>query len=57
MMTLGLADDQGAVLVRLLQRTIDDDRYPQSPRLAPLKPILAKPWPRTTEVARPPLVV
>jgi hypothetical protein len=41
-MTLDLTDDETAALVRLLRRTIDDDRYPMSPRLAPLRAILAK---------------
>jgi hypothetical protein len=33
---------QGAALAQLLRCPIDDDRYPPSPRLAPLKAILAK---------------
>ena len=33
---------QGAALAQLRRRPIDDDRYPPSPRLAPLKAILAK---------------
>ena len=41
-MTLDLTDDETAALVQLLRRTIGDDRYPLSPRLAPLKAILAK---------------
>ncbi len=41
-MTLDLTDDETAALARLLRRTIDEDRYPLSPRLAPLKAILAK---------------
>jgi len=41
-MTLDLTDDETAALARLLHRTIDDDRYPLTPRLAPLEAILAK---------------
>jgi hypothetical protein len=29
-------------LIRLLKRTLDDDRYPLGPRLYPLKAILTK---------------
>jgi hypothetical protein len=39
-MTLDLTE--GAALVQLLHRTIDEHRYPLSPRLAPLRAILAK---------------
>jgi hypothetical protein len=42
MMTLDLTDDETAALARLLRHTIDEARYPLSPRLAPLKAILAK---------------
>jgi hypothetical protein len=31
---LALSDDEAAALVALLTRTIDDDRYPLSPRSA-----------------------
>jgi hypothetical protein len=41
-MVLDLSDDETAALARLLRRTISDDPYPLSPRLAPLKAILAK---------------
>jgi hypothetical protein len=41
-MLLDLTDDEAAVLARLLQHIIDDDRYPFLPRLAPLKAILTK---------------
>jgi hypothetical protein len=41
-MTLDLTDDETAALAQLLRRTIDEDRYPLSPRLAPLEAILAK---------------
>jgi hypothetical protein len=41
-MVLDLADDEAAALAQLLRRTINDDPYPLSPRLAPLKAILAR---------------
>ena len=41
-MTLDLTDDETAALARLLGRTIDEDRYPLSSRLAPLRAILEK---------------
>jgi hypothetical protein len=41
-MTLDLSDDETAALARLLRRTIDEDCFPLSPRLAPLPAILAK---------------
>jgi hypothetical protein len=40
-MTLDLTDDETAALAQLLRRTIDEDRYPLSPRLALLEAILA----------------
>jgi hypothetical protein len=39
-MTLDLTDDETAALVRLLRHAIDEDRYPLSPRLAPIRAIL-----------------
>jgi hypothetical protein len=50
-MTIDLTNDETAALAWLLRRTIDDDRYPMSPRLVPLKAILAKldPPPTRTE--------
>jgi hypothetical protein len=41
-MVLDLSDDEAAALAQLLRRTINDDPYPLSPRLGPLKAILAK---------------
>jgi hypothetical protein len=41
-MQLDLTDDEVRLLIRLLRRAIDDDRYPMAPRLAPLKALLAK---------------
>ena len=37
-----LTDEQTEALVQLLSRTIDNDRYPLSPRVRVLKNILAK---------------
>ena len=37
-----LTDDEKTVLTALLKRTIDDDRYPLSPRISQLRGILAK---------------
>ena len=39
---LDLTDEETDALARLLSRTIDDDRYPLSPRIQTLKGILAK---------------
>ena len=41
-MALYLTDDEAKALVQLLRRAIDENREPLSPRLAPLKAILAK---------------
>ena len=41
-MVLDLSDGEAAALAQLLRRTINDDPYPLSPRLAPLEAILAK---------------
>jgi hypothetical protein len=41
-MVLDLSDNETAALAQLLRRTINDDPYPLSPRLAPLKAILEK---------------
>jgi hypothetical protein len=41
-MMLDLTNEETEVLARLLSRTIDDDRYPLSPRVQNLKGILAK---------------
>lgn len=47
-MNLALTDDEAAALTRHLRSAIEGDRYPLSPRLAPLKAILAKFDPRPT---------
>ena len=41
-MTLDLTEEETGALAKLLSRTIDDDRYPLSPRVQTLKAILAK---------------
>ena len=41
-MTLDLTEEETGALASLLSRTIDDDRYPLSPRIQILKGILAK---------------
>jgi hypothetical protein len=41
-MMLDLSDRETDALAGLLRRTIDDDRYPLSPRVQTLKAILAK---------------
>jgi hypothetical protein len=41
-MMLDLTEEETEALARLLSRTIDDDRYPLSPRIQNLKGILAK---------------
>jgi hypothetical protein len=39
---LTLPDDEAAALEQLFRRTLDEDRYPLSPRLSPLRAILEK---------------
>jgi hypothetical protein len=51
-MILDLTDEETDALARLLRRTIEDDRYPLSPRVQTFKAILAKIQP---EPARKPL--
>jgi len=41
-MTLDLTEEETGALASLLSRTIDDNRYPLSPRIQILKGILAK---------------
>ena len=41
-MTLDLTEEETGALARLLSRTIDDDRYPLSPRVQMLKAIRKK---------------
>ena len=55
---LPLADDEKTALTALLKRTIDDDRYPLSPRIGVLRGILAKlEPPRPAPAPQPPLKV
>ena len=51
---LDLTDEETDALVRLLSRTIDDDRYPLSPRIQNLKGILAKIRPEPAREPMPP---
>jgi hypothetical protein len=53
-MHLKLSDDETAALASLLTRTIEDDPYPLSPRLGPLKSILAKLRPEPIREPLPP---
>ena len=41
-MMLDVTDEETDALAKLLSRTIDDDRYPLSPRIQTLKGILGK---------------
>jgi hypothetical protein len=54
-MTLDLSDEETAALERLLRTTIDDDRYPLSPRIQTLKAILGKIRPEPLREPLPPL--
>jgi len=42
MPTLDLTDDEFAALLAAARKALDEDRYPRSPRLAPLRSALAK---------------
>jgi len=53
-MTLDLTDEEAGALAKLLGRTIDDDRYPLSPRIQTLKSVLAKIRPEPTREPLPP---
>ena len=52
-----LTDDELAAVVALIKRTLSEDKFPFSPRLAPLKAALAKldPQPAKARVELPPL--
>jgi hypothetical protein len=41
-MQLDLTDEEAGALLRLLNRTIEEDRYPLSPRISTLRHIRAK---------------
>jgi hypothetical protein len=53
-MMLDLTEEETEALARLLSRTIDDDRYPLSPRVQMLKSILAKIRPEPVREPLPP---
>jgi len=53
-MNLQLSDDQAAALISELDRIIDDDRYPLSPRIKMLKAIRAKLKPEPVRQPLPP---
>jgi hypothetical protein len=53
-MMLDLTDEETDALARLLSRTIDNDRYPLSPRVQTLKGILAKIRPEPVREPLPP---
>jgi hypothetical protein len=54
-MPLDLTEEETDALARLLSRTIDEDRYPLSPRVQLLKGILAKIRPEPAREPLPPL--
>jgi hypothetical protein len=54
-MTLDLSDQEVDALATLLRRTIDDDRFPLSPRIQTLKTILGKIRPEPVREPLPPL--
>src|SRR5215472_10933472 len=53
-MTLDLTDDEAAALASFIRRALDDDRFPLSQRLAPLRAILAKLEPPQPQPKPPP---
>jgi hypothetical protein len=53
-MMLDLTNEETDALARLLSRTIDDDRYPLSPRIQILKDILGKIRPEPPREPLPP---
>ena len=53
-MTLDLSEPETDALATLLRRTIDDDRYPLSPRIQTLRAILGKIRPEPTREPLPP---
>lgn len=55
MPTLDLTDDEHRALVRLLKRTIEEARYPLSPRVKMLRAILEKLDPAVRPEPRPEL--
>ena len=58
MPTIDFSEDEHAAVTAAVRRTIDEDRYPHSPRLAPLRAALAKLDPASVRqpiAPRPPL--
>jgi hypothetical protein len=58
MPTIDLDDDDLAAVIAALRRAIADDKFPRSPRLAPLRSALAKLDPSSipaTPIERPPM--
>jgi hypothetical protein len=53
-MTLELSDEEITALARLLNETINGDRFPLSPRIQTLKAILAKLRPEPVSEPSPP---
>jgi hypothetical protein len=53
-MTLDLSDPETDALATLLRRTIDDDRFPLSPRIQTFKAILGKIRPEPKREPLPP---
>jgi hypothetical protein len=53
-MMLDLTDEETEALATLLRRTIDDDRYPLSPRIQILKAVLEKIRPEPVREPAPP---
>ena len=53
-MMLDLTEEETDALTRLLSRTIDDDRYPLSPRIQTLKAVLGKIRPEPVREPLPP---
>jgi hypothetical protein len=56
-MILDLSDEETTALTRLLTDTIDDDRYPLSPRIRALRAVLDKIRPKPMREVLPPLKV
>jgi hypothetical protein len=54
-MMLDLTEEESEALAKALSRTIDDDRYPLSPRIRTLRGILAKLRPELAREGLPPL--
>jgi hypothetical protein len=53
-MTIDLTEEETDALARLLRRTIDNDRYPLSPRIQTLKAVLEKIRPEPVREPLPP---